>query len=104
MTNQPPDNWELLVPQNRQGHWVISNAGSKSEPYINENDKWAVCIWNRREECHYEYEFETGKMSYFSFRDDKNNRVRYAWDNQGLYYTHKNDIVDLVERIPNSPR
>jgi hypothetical protein len=29
---------------------------------------------------------------------------RHPWDNSGLYYSHKNDIVDLVERLPNSPK
>jgi hypothetical protein len=89
-----PTDWERLVPQNRKGHWVISDAGCESLPYKNKNDKWAIVLWNRREECHYEFEFESGDMRW----------SRHPWDNSGLYYSHKNDIVDLVERLPNSPK
>lgn len=88
-TEQLPDNWMSLVPQNRQGHWCITDSGCRSEPFLNKNNKWAVTIWNRKEECHYEIELSTGKMKW----------DRKPWDNQGLYYTHKNEITDLVERI-----
>jgi hypothetical protein len=89
-TDTPPDNWQELVPQNRQGHWCISDSGCRSEPFKNDKGNWAVVIWNRREECHYEIELNSGKMKWH----------RYPWDNQwGLYYTHKNEIVDLVPRL-----
>lgn len=92
MTDKPqlPTDWDLQVPQNRQGHWLIFDGGTPSVPFLNNNNKWCIVIWNRREECHYEYEFESGKMKWH----------RYPWDNQGLYYTHKNEIVDLVDRLP----
>lgn len=84
-----PNNWEQLVPQNRQGHWTISDSGCPSEPYLNKDNKWAIVIWNRKEECHYEFEFESEKIRW----------AKKPWDNSGLYYSHKNEIVDLVERL-----
>lgn len=89
MNDKLPENWKSLVPQNRKGHWCISDAGLPSEPYLNKDNKWVITLWNRREECHYEFEFATGKMRW----------NRYPWDNQGLYYSHQDEIVDRVPRL-----
>ena len=86
-----PANWRSLVPQNRQGHWVISDSGGESLPYL-EGDTWRVIIWNRREECHYEYHL-TGP---------DHGTVRWAptpWDNRsGWDFRHESNIADRVSR------
>lgn len=100
---QPPAGWQRLVPQNRQRHWVISDSGDESLPYRitskpnigRETTRgllggaWAVIIWNRREECHYELTLGSGKIT----------RACKPWDNSaGWGFTHVSDIAEQIVR------
>lgn len=86
-----PANWKSLVPQNRQYHWVITDAGEDSTPYL-EDGAWRVIIWNRREECHYEYHLSgptVGKIVW----------APLPWDNRnGWNFLHISNIEHLVPR------